>query len=820
MKFIKAFLFFFSFIVAIQTFAFDFAKNGKPLCVIAVPEKLSDLEIMAKDDLAGILEKITGAKFQVVPESQVKGPAIYLGFTRYAKANGADFSKLAPEEWLIKTSGKNLILTGGGIVGPYYAVQALLRKMGYYMLTLDQEVIPKVKTLSLANPDEQKKPVFIGRSIYDGFPESAFADGIDYNSARNYNMWLMRNLQNGPGQNACKLRPYYIGDRYNIFQFPVYHSLMTYVPPKKYFKTHPEYYSMNKEGKRIKPRAAGIGGCLCMSNPEVAKVTAENMLAMIRKDRKLMPEGYCPKIYDLSLLDNFPYICYCPECLKVINAHGGEKGAGNTALMLLYSNDVANRVAKEFPDVTIRIFAYSCCQKPSNTVKPAKNLLIQYCDLFAHGDSFRPLTHKFNKTSYNYLKGWSKTGVSMMVWDYWNLVAGGAHRPDTVIDTIQPDYKLFRDSGVSCLFIECGRQTFCPQTFSDLQYFVGAQLMIDPDQDVEKLIKVFMDGYYGPASPVVTAYLNEIRKGVKEHPNLQISIRVERWKYLTNDFLVGWYQKLTAAEKALPEGSVYRQRVSSAKLGLMWFVCMSQTSCKDAFAKAGIKMIDLEKECYEASKKHLHRFGFKRTARRFDKKLDEAWEIVSAKIPVPEMFKVIPEERIRVLGYPLYRRVPSHNTNTVPDKDATCGKALKSANRSLLYHGAGKIIKEKSGNYIASAFYLSNIGSPGKVGLELKKVPQDEKYHWYRIPGTYDMNSLAYFWGHSWGIQMNISQVYVVADGVSSVNKWQGWVRAKFTGPAYVRGSKQENAIWVDIVVLTRPGEPSLSKYPAGGLIK
>ena len=145
---------------------------------------------------------------------------------------------------------------------------------------------------------------------------------------------------------------------------------------------------------------------------------------------------------------------------------------------------------------------------------------------------------------------------------------------------------------------------------------------------------------------------------------------------------------------------------------------------------------------------------------------------------------------------------------------------MKSANRNIAYHGPGKVIKEKSGDYIASAFYLSNIGTSGKVGLELKEVPQDEKYHWYRIPGTLDMKSLSYFWGHSWGLQMNISHVYTPTDGVHDMNKWQGWVRAKFTGPAYVPGSKQENAIWVDIVVLTRPGEPSLSKYPAGGLIK
>ena len=799
--------------------AFDFAKNGKALCVIAVPENCSDLEIIAKDDLSGILEKITGAKFQVVPESQVKGPAIYLGFTNYAKANGVDFSKLENEEWVIRTSGKNLILTGGGIVGPFYAVQALLRKMGYYMLTMDQEVIPQQKTLSLANPDEQKKPAFKGRYIHDAFPETALLEGMGYEKAKAYNMWLLRNYQNGQGQNACRLRPYYIGDHNNVFHFPFFHSLMAYVPPAKYFKTHPEYYSMDATGKRIKPRTAGIGGSLCMSNPEVAKVTAENMLAMIRKDRKLIAKEFCPKIYDLSLLDDFGYICYCPECKKVIEAHGGDKNGGTTALMLLYSNDVAARVAKEYPDVIIRIFAYSCGKLPCKTVKPVKNILVQYCDLFSSGDSYRPLTSKFNKNSYKYLTDWSASGAELMIWDYWNLPQYNP-RPETIIDTIQPDLQLFHKLGVTNLFIEAELEYGCPQNFMFMQYFIGCQMMMDPYQDVEKLIDTYLRGYYGDAAPVMKEYLNALRAGVKTHPNLQISIRIERWHYLTSDFLVSWYKKLTAAERALPENSVYRARVQAEKLPLMWFACQNASASRKAFANAGIKMDDLEKETHAAALKFLHRHGFKRTAQRSVKKFEEAWELVSAKIPVPEMFKAVPEERIRVLGYPLYRRVPSHNTNTVPDKDATCGKALKSANKSILYHGPGKVIKEKSGNYIATAFYLANIGSAGKVGLELKKVPQDEKYHWYRIPGTYDMNSLAYFWGHSWGLQMNISHVYTPTDGVHNLNKWQGWVRAKFTGPAYVPGSKQENAIWVDVVVLTRPGEPSLSKYPAGGLIK
>lgn len=816
------FVFLLLFALLCQLSAFDFAKDGKALCSIAVPEKLSDLEIIARDDLVNTLEKITGAKFQVVTEKNAKSPAIYLGFTEFARQNNIDRKKLKDEEWVIKTVGKDLILTGGGIVGPYYAVQALLRKMGYYMIHMDQEVIPSIKNLSLNNIDEQKKPVFDGRQIYDGYPDDAFFNGSTYEKMRDYNMWLLRNLMNGYGQNACRIRPYYIGSKINVFQFPFFHSLMAFVPVEKYFKTHPEYYSMDSEGKRVKPRSAGMGGCLCMSNPEVAEVTAQNMLEMIRKDRKLMSEDFCPKIYDLSLLDNFPYICYCPNCKKFVAENGGKNG-GETSLMLFYSNKVAEIVGKEFPDVTIRIFAYSCCQKPSPVFKPAKNIMVQYCDLFSHGDAYRPLTHKFNKQSYNYLKAWSKTGVPLMVWDYWNLVAGGTHRPDTVLDTIQPDMKLFRDLGVSCLFIECSRQKFCPQTFIDLQYFIGAQLMIDPDQDVEKLVDIFIKGYYGEkAAPVIRKYLDELRAGAKAHPTLQISIRIERWKYLTDEFCVRWYKALTEAENMYPANSPYRQRISACKLSLMWFVCLAQSSYRKAFADAGITMKALKNECYSAAKNYLHRYNFNRTVRRYDKKLDAEWEMVAAEIPVPELFKNVPEDRLRVLGYPLYRKVPgTYNSDTVMDKDAICGKALKSANKLSGYHGAGKIYVTSNGHkYWTTGFYLANVGSPGSCELVVKEVPQDEKYHWFRIPGVLDMNSLSYFWGHGWGIQMNISHVYVVADGVSPVNKWQAWFRAKFTGPAYVKGSKKDNAIYIDTVVLTRPDEPALAKYPASGLIK
>lgn len=810
------------FAIGILCSAFDIVRDGHACCVIAMPDEPGDYDIIARDDLQHAVELISSAKLEAVSESELAEgkysgkPAIYIGRTKFAAGCGIDANGLGREEWIIKTTDNALVLTGGGVIGPYYAVQALLRKLGYYMLTMDAECYPKSDTVSAVDCDERKSPAFAGRYIHDAFPETAYWDGMTNEHARAYNLFLLRNMQNGNGQNAGRFRPFYTGDCYDFHQFPPFHSLNLYVPPDVYFDTHPEYYSMDEHGNRVRPGNDSSRGCLCMSNPDVARVTLEKLRSMISEERGILPPELWPRIYDISLLDNFPYICKCPSCKAVIEEEGGEDAGGNTGLMLRYVNSVAGELAKEYPDVIIRVFAYACCRMPCSHTKPAKNIMIQYCDLFSSGDSYRPLTSKFNSASLKYLKGWAETGARLMVWDYWNM-AGQPPKPETVIDTLQPDLQLFKENNVECLFIEAEREHYCAQNFIDLNYFLVSQLMNDPYQDVEKLIDLYLDGYYGDGAKTAKEYLNALREGVRVHPNIQISIRTEHWSFFTAKFARDWYLKLTSAQKALPEP--YSTRVLYEKLPLMWAVCSSPLSYQQIFADAGISLDDLEKECYSTAKAQLHRYGWPYT-KRHDARLDKAWETVSVKIPVPELFKDVPPERLRLLGYPLYRDVPSHNSTTVPDADAVCGKAYKSAHLDKTRHGAGAVYMDGKHQYCATEFFLENIGTPGQCKVRLDSVPQDEKYHWFRIPGTYDMDSLSYFWGHGWGLQMNISNIYVIADGISDVNKWQGWFRAKFTGPAYVPGSTQEDAIWIDIVALTRPGEKSLENYPKAGLIK
>ena len=44
----------------------------------------------------------------------------------------------------------------------------------------------------------------------------------------------------------------------------------------------------------------------------------------------------------------------------------------------------------------------------------------------------------------------------------------------------------------------------------------------------------------------------------------------------------------------------------------------------------------------------------------------------------------------------------------------------------------------------------------------------------------------------------------MTADPIAD-NTWDFYFRLKFTGPAYVPDSSKPNAIWLDLLVLTRP---------------
>ncbi len=785
-------------------YGFEFARNSHPLFVIVFSETASPLEKMALDDLQQFLGAMCGNPFQVLPESQVgQQKAIYLGQTQYAARHGIDFASLGQEEWVVRNREGNLIISGGRPAGTFYGVWAVLKKAGCWSLTMDQLLIPHKPDLAVDIADEQKQPAFAGRLIYNDFPGKAMLAKMPPEAEKAYNLWLLRSGINGPQTHRSK--PYYVGGMYNISHSPQSHSLSLYVDPDQYFESHPEYFSMNAQGERFRPEGKTMRGSLCMSNPDVARITLESLQGMIRRDRKERPREEWPFLYDISILDASPFICRCPDCEKITQEEGSECG-----LLLRYINFVARGIGKEYPELILRTFAYSATRIQPKITRPEKNVLLQLCDEFPVSDAFRPLTSEFNRHRLADLKKWQSLGAQMMIWDYWNL--GNQYfdppRVEVLLDAIGPDIRLFHELGSKAMFIEAERDFVSPQNFIDLEYFLACGLMMDPFQDDEKLIQLFIEGYYGSAAAPMLLWLQRLRDGVRAHPKLQTILTAGNWSYMTAAFALESYQLLRKTAQTLPENSPFRRRVEDEMITLIWATLNKRVAWESTFRTAGIDMDEMIAECRQYVLNHIHRYGAREPGYLLDM-FTRKFQAASVILPRPEKFRDIADENIRIIAWPQARENATAHAQIVADPDSTTGKALRSAHPDPTRHGSGQRVQVTETIKVpATKFELGNIGAgtPKAISCILLSVPQDEKYHWYPLKGTFNMREKSYFWGHAWGINFDTSSVYVLADGIADNNSWQCWFSAKFTGSAYVAGSRQDNAVYVDQVVLVRPG--------------
>ena len=92
-----------------------------------------------------------------------------------------------------------------------------------------------------------------------------------------------------------------------------------------------------------------------------------------------------------------------------------------------------------------------------------------------------------------------------------------------------------------------------------------------------------------------------------------------------------------------------------------------------------------------------------------------------------------------------------------------------------------------------------NATRKGVVGVQIKKVAQNEKFNWYKVgTGVIGKNSLAYL--TDWHISIPLKKFY--KEGAS--NKYELWISLKLQGPAYVKTSKKPNAFILDRAILIK----------------
>ncbi|MBQ7178941.1 MAG: DUF4838 domain-containing protein, partial [Victivallales bacterium] len=563
------------------------------------------------------------------------------------------------------------------------------------------------------------------------------------------------------------------------------HSFYDYVSPQKYFKTHPEYFSMNEDGKRFHGEN-GCDGQLCLSNPEVADVAAATLEAFIESDRKNLPPHKLRNIYDISQLDNTNWLCLCPQCKAI-----SEKEGSDSALVLTFINRIARKIALKYPDVTIRTIAYVSSEKPPATIRPEKNVLVEVCDLYTRSDCYRPLTHPHNAERRKIIEGWMATGAKLANRDYWNMAmrSGPYFNPpriETMIDAIPGDIRYVHQCGMQDFFTEAEADFFDNMpNFYDLQFWLGTKLLENPSLDENALIADFMKNHYGPAEKPMTDFLNLLRKAVREEKAPLFYIVNPVREYQTPAFMKQCYSYLKTARELTEEGSPYRLRVEKEMV--------TPLAVMLANGKTGYSMAQLAEEYRHYREGQIEAYAAPDAKAALRKRLDNDLRKMTLVLDIPEKFKDIPANEIRQFAWPNFNAISI-------DEDSPLGKALCSPDIETQNK---HIMKRQAGGLYPTSFGVYDTETKKGIALHITDIPSDEKYHWHRI-GKFDFGKQSFLWAWFWVRQVNLRSVWTNADGLPGYNTWTVWASIKITGPAYVQGSTQKNAICLDRVVLVK----------------
>ena len=505
------------------------AENGVAKAVIVIAEDASEPEQHAAAELAEFLEQITGAEFEVVSPPAADSPRLLVG-AEAAKLAEPGFSTegLGTDGIVIRRVGDDLILAGGHPRGTLYAVYTFLEdELGCRWWSSSESTIPNKPTLEVGNLDVRYVPVLEYREPY-------WFDAFDSD-------WAVRNKSNG---NRPKLDEKRGGN--HTYQGFV-HTFYPLIPPKTYFKEHPEWFSEIK-GKRTYERAQ-----LCLTNEEMRKELVKNLKANLRNN----PAATIASVSQNDWHGN----CQCAKCAAVEKEE--ESPAG---LMLRFVNSVADDIKEEFPNVAISTLAYQYTRKPPKYVKPRENVIVRLCSIEC---SFsKPLADDRNQNFRDDIVGWSKISNRLYIWDY---TTNFRHHimPHPNLRVLGPNVKFFAEHNVKGIF-EQGAYTTNGAEMAELRAWVLAKLLWDPSLDEQQLIDEFIDGYYGPAAGHIRDYLNVTHDAVEASGDWLGCFEKNTAKFLSFDMLSKGWAHLKTAEKAVQDNPELRFRVQVAQLPVMY----------------------------------------------------------------------------------------------------------------------------------------------------------------------------------------------------------------------------------------------------------
>ena len=261
--------------------------------------------------------------------------------------------------------------------------------------------------------------------------------------------------------------------------------------------------------------------------------------------------------------------CHCKDCQALVEREGS-----GSALVLELANEVADRVAKEFPGKFVMAPAYDWGLRLPKTMRPRENVIISMAPI--SNDFGHPVetgTVAANVECREILEQWGKAARQIYIWDYLT----DFHRylvPFPNLDVLVPNVKYYTDHRVTG-YLGQGCHTALHAEFSRLRMWVLAKAMWNPraDGQRDRGICEWVLWIGRPGDPEVHRHDSSAgpqQCGPEGQGRLGLESRHHPWP--APDVLVAAEGYLREAEKKAAGDPALEKRVRHAHMPL-WYVC-------------------------------------------------------------------------------------------------------------------------------------------------------------------------------------------------------------------------------------------------------
>lgn len=450
--------------------------GGKSYYHIVTSKMPHEAEMYAASTLFQYLYQATGALvpyYSDVTNCPRRSPEIHVGMN--VRGESIDVSELAEDGFRIQTVGEDIVIAGktprGTIYGVYYFLEQYIN---FKCFTKDIESFDRIERLTVEDLDISIDPAFEYREVY--FRSAFDADFCVKNR-------LNSNLAAIPKEKGGKMK---------FFNF--HHSFRDLVPPEVYFDTHPEYFSL-VDGERLQERTQ-----LCLSNEEVYQIARKTL-------RRWIAENPDCKVFSVAQNDWRNY-CTCPACKALDDLYGTP-----AASIITFVNRLAEDIREDYPDVLLHTFAYQYSKKAPLGLPAADNVIVRLCNIECSWD--RPMVQQALESpgsqAADFMENiaqWKGLCKHLYIWDY----ACDFHNyllPFPNYRTMPENLRTYRKNGIVGVMQQGNFSYGEASALADLECYLAARLLWNPEQDEERLIDEFIKGVYGEAAhPYIREYID------------------------------------------------------------------------------------------------------------------------------------------------------------------------------------------------------------------------------------------------------------------------------------------------------------------------